>query len=308
MTKLMRYWFEPAPAARLAVLRVASGGYALWYIWTRRDLLSELARGDAALYDPVGVFDLLRVPIDPALFECIVWMTLLSGVLFVLGFAHRIVGPIFSVLLLTTMCYRNSWSMIYHMDNGLVVHVLILGVTRSADAFSLDAVRRRHNGRPSAEPDESYGWPIKLICAVTAAGYFLAGIAKITGPAGLGWALGTSLRDQIAVDTLRKEVLEGGGGWLAHALYRQIWLFTLFGVGTYIVELGAPVAVFNRRLGRVWALLTWSLQWGIFLIMGIQFRYQLSFLTFLSFFDCEKLLTAVRRLGPFPRTMSSVTP
>lgn len=292
---LSRFWFKPAPAARLGVLRVAAGGFGLWYVATRLEVLAQVARKDASLFAPVGLFRVLSGPLNPALFDWIAWLTVLSGVLFVLGFAHRKVGPVFALLLLATLCYRNSWSMVYHSDGALVMHVLILGFARSADAFSIDSLLRRRDGAAPAGEDESYGWPIKLICAVTVAGYLLSGVAKVAGPEGLRWAMGSALREQIATDTIRKEILEGGGMPLAYALYDSLWLFTLMGVGTLVLELAAPLATMNRRGGRVWAVCTWSMHWGIFLIMGIRFRYQMSFLIFLPFFDCEKLL-AVRRL------------
>ena len=46
----------------------------------------------------------------------------------------------------------------------------------------------------------------------------------------------------------------------------------------------------------IWALVTWSMHWGIFFIMGIRFRYQMSGLIFLSFFDTEKAIPYLRKL------------
>ena len=180
----------------------------------------------------------------------------------------------------------------------LVVHALVLGFTRSADAFSVDALLRSRQGVLPPEPAATYGWPIKLLCAVTAAGYFLSGFAKLAGPQGLGWAHGVAMREQVAVDALRKELLEGGAPRLAYTLYDQVWLFTLMGIGTYVLELGAPLFLFGRRSRRLWAVCTWGMHWGIFMIMGIKFRYQLAFIVFLPFFNVEWIAHGARSLLP----------
>lgn len=104
------------------------------------------------------------------------------------------------------------------------------------------------------------------------------------------------MRDQIAVDTIRKEVLEGGGMDAAFLLYNQVWLFTLMGVMTLVIELGAPVFLFSRRSSRFWAIATFGMHWGIYFIMGIKFRYQLCGIMFLPFFHVEWTSASFRRL------------
>ncbi len=290
MGAFSRFWFRPVPARRLGILRAVIGAYAIWYIGTRSDLISEIARGTSSLFRPVGIIRLFSQPLDPVMIDWLVWFTVLAGLLFVFGVAHRVVGPLFAILFLFVMCYRNSWSMIFHSHNALAVHLLILGFAPAADGFSLRArLGETRGGLSEPVAAEFYGATINLICAVTVFGYFLAGFAKLAGPHGLGWAQGETLRLQIAVDTIRKEILEGGGMPLSYMLYQQIWLFTLMGVGTYILELAAPFVLFHSKLGRLWAIGTWGLHWGILLIMGIKFRYQLSCIIFLAFFVVEKV-------------------
>ena len=137
------------------------------------------------------------------------------GFAFIFGIRIRFTGPAFA-LLLCVLSYRNSWSMVYHSRNVVVLHVLILGLVPAADAFSWDALRGRANrgrryllGQRRRNPagDSAYGWPIRLLVAVTLVLYFLPGVAKIMSEFGWAWGTGTALRGQIAADALRKDVL-----------------------------------------------------------------------------------------------------
>jgi hypothetical protein len=222
MTRLTRcmdnFWFPETPASRLAILRILIGAYTLWYLVPRYSMFVEIGRTNPALFDPVGVVAFLDQPIPVLAFQILVIATLACNVFFILGWKYRYSGPAFALLLLGVLCYRNSWSMIYHSDNVLVLHALILGLTYAADTFSLDAFMRSRSasraesasgtarGRRSGESWQ-YGWPIQLMCAVTVITYFLAGVAKVAGPLGWSWGSGEALRSQIAVDAMRKELL-----------------------------------------------------------------------------------------------------
>jgi hypothetical protein len=82
---------------------------------------------------------------------------------------------------------------------------------------------------------------------------------------------------------------------LAYALRDQKLLFGLMGFGSLLLELGAPLALVDRRLSRLWALGTYGMHWGNYMIMGITFRYQMAGLIFASYFPVERLV------GPFDR-------
>lgn len=310
LRRLDAFWFAEGLAARLALLRIAVGGGTLFYFAVRYSIFTGIARSAPTVFEPVGLSRLLGSPISPSLFDVLLWATILTNVAFVLGWRFRVTGPLFAALFLWVLCYRNSWSMIYHSDNLVALHVLILGLTRSADALSLDALRwqmvrgwwSRLRGSAVASPalvsdpgwlpasHWEYGYPVRLMCAVAAVTYVLSGIAKVAGPLGWGWALGEGLRTQIAFDGLRKELIANGAQPLAFILYNDVALASIIGAGTLALELGAVVAVFFPRLGVVWAVLTFGMHWGIYLIMGIVFWYHLSGLAFLPFLLGNRLV------------------
>lgn len=295
---LNRWWFPEVPAERLALLRISTALYALWYVGTRLDLLSRVAETDHSLYAPVGPIQWLTTPLDPNLFQTIVWATLALNLCFLVGIFHRITGPLFAIALFFVLCYRNSWTMIYHSHNLLVLHILVLGFTHAADSFSIDRLIRGKKQQPAPMPSERYGWPISLICMATMLGYFVAGVAKVLSEAGWGWADGGIIRSQVGVDALRKEVMGESTGVLAPFLFEHIWIFTVMGVATLLVELGAPLFMAHRRLAQIWCLATYGMHWGIYLTMGIKFRYQLSGAMFLSFFSLEKIPAALTKHLP----------
>ena len=279
------------PAARLGLVRALVGGYTLHYLARRRKMLRKVARTDPELFAPVGPVRVLRRPVPAPVADALNDATLVSAALFTLGAGHRLVGPVHSLLMTWTLAYRNSWSMIFHSDNTLVLHTLVLGVSRAADAVSTDALLSRD--RPASHP--RYGWPLELMNAASTLTYLLAGVAKVQGPSGWSWIRGDLMRRQVAIDTVRKEVLGSPAPPSAYVLYRHPALFTLFAAGSLLLELCAPLGMLHRKLGRIWAVATFGMHWGIRVIMGIRFRYQLSGVAFVSWFDVEHLLDLVKR-------------
>jgi predicted DCC family thiol-disulfide oxidoreductase YuxK len=285
-------WFPALPPGRLALIRILTGLYTLWYLVPRYSMLRSMETIDADLFQPVGIAAWLTAPLPAGWLQALIVATLLLNVAYIAGWKYRYTGPAFGLSLLALLCYRNSWSMIYHSDNALVAHVLIIGCTRAADLLSFDAWRT--NGS-APEAHWRYGWPVQLISTVTVLTYFLAGIAKLLQGRGLAWAAGESMRSQIAVDTIRKEILGAPSSALAYDLYDQVWLFTILGVFSLVLEVLAPLALLRPRIGQAWAVNAFGMHWGIYLLMHITFRYQMTGLLFLSFFPLERLVAYFRR-------------
>lgn len=281
------YWLAPAPARRLAMVRILVGTYALVYLLIRVGHVLSYAHLNKAGFRPVGVVGLvLDRPLVPWLVQFLAIATVAAAVPFVLGWRYRVFGPAFAVLLLWTLSYRHSWGMVWHTENLLVVQALIVGIVpAAADAWSLDA---RRAGGDAAADHPRYGWPLKLMCVVIVIAYMLAGYAKLRN-AGTAWLWGDELRNHIAIDNARKLLL---GDWyspLAGPLLHYNWLFRVLALLTVVFELGAPVALLGRRFALVWVLMIWSFHAGVLALMMIAFPYQLSGVAFACFFCCERL-------------------
>lgn len=293
LAQLQEYWFAAISPLRLAILRIATGCFSLWYLLDRYSMLQRLSKSDASLFEPVGLAKLISGPLPPETFQYLLLACIALNIAYVLGWQYRWTGPGFAMTLLFFMCYRNSWSMIYHNYNSLVLTVFVIGWAAAADALSLDRLSRYAQATPGAH--WRYGWPVKLICAATVAAYFLSGLAKVMGDLAWSWIDGSAMRSQIAVDALRKEMLGSSATPLFEWLYPHTWLFFLMGFGALILELGAPLVLLNKRLTWIWAALTLSMHWGIYLIMGIDFPYHTTGLIFLSFFELEKAWAFIQR-------------
>ncbi len=315
MMKLLKnirtYWFIKVDPKRLALLRIATGCFSLWYLLSRFDMLQKMAGSDMETFRPTGVLGWMDQPLMPEVFLGITVALIALNIAYIIGWKFRFTGPVFAIGALLYFTYRNSWSMLYHNRNALILHIVILGLVASADALSWDSWKRGKNKMKPRGAHWQYGWPIQLICAVTVGSYFLSGVAKLAGDLAWEWANGTAMRSQVAVDALRKEVLGSEAGPLFNLIFEHTWLFLIMGILTFLLELGAPLAMVKRKWGMVWAVFTWMMHWGIFFIMGIRFRYQMSGLLFLSFFDIEKVLTRKKKIsqmgeGPEKSTDTSV--
>lgn len=295
MNRIATWWFAPAPAERLAALRLFIGGYAFIYLWIRFGEFVNIANLPVAQWKGVGVTNWTG-HLAPGVVIALVVATMIALAAFVLGAGYRYAAPLAAIGLLFVTTYRNSWGMVFHTENLMVLHVAALALSPASDAWSID--KWRNWTRPT---EAGYGWAIKLLVALTAAAYMLAGIAKLR-IAGLDWIDGELLRNQIAIDNLRKALLGDSVAPLATEFLHHPQLFTVFSAMTILLELGAPIALLDGRIGgrlaRLWAVAVWGFHVGVVLLMNIWFLYPLVFVAFLPVFHVERpILWVMRRTG-----------
>lgn len=293
----------PAPAERLATVRVLVGAFALVYLLVRLPVLADFSRLAPSRFEPVGVVRVLAGPLPTALVWALWAACVLAAAAFAAGLRHRLSGPLFAALLLWVTSYRNSWGMIFHTENLLVLHAIVIGLSPAADALSLDA-----RGSPASE-GQAYGWPLRLMSAITATTYVIAGLAKLR-ESGLRWAEGEILRNYIAYDTVRKIEIDS-----AHSPFGA-WLvgfeapFPVIGVLTFVVELGAPLAFLHWRLRVAWVACAYGFHVGVLAVMAIAFPYPLAGIAYASFLPCERIWRwpILRRLARTLRSRAQISP
>ena len=292
MKRLLDAWFAPAPAERLAAMRILVGGFALIYLVVQLPLWlgdGQFARRD---FHPLGPLGFLDEPLSRGGRLALVGAAIALAVPFTLGWAYRVIAPLFALVLLAALTYRNSWSMPFHTENLLVLHAIVLAVAPAADAW------RVGGGPGAAGPDERYGWPLRLMAAITVTTYLIAGLAKLR-LGGWAWTDGDALAEQIAIDNLRKHLMGAPMSPIAATFLEHTWLMHAMAIGTMVVELGAPIALVHRRAALAWSVAAWGFHVGVLALMAIVFPYQLIGLAYAPLLRCERpiawLIARVRR-------------
>ncbi len=287
MKRLADWWFAPAPAERLAALRIAIGGFALVYTVARLPELVAVAQLESSSFHGVGIASATGV-LPPSAVLAIAIATCVLLAAFTLGVAHRYLAPVAALALIWTCSYRSSWGQLFHTENLMALHVLALAVSPAADSWALDGRRGSIDARRGARVSPTgYGWPIKLLAALTAATYVIAGLAKLR-LSGATWLDGDQLRAQIAIDNLRKALLGDATAPLATVvLGHPLWL-AVGSVAAIAVELGAPIALLGGRIERGWAVAAWGFHVTVVLTMNILFPYPLFGFAFLPLLPVER--------------------
>jgi len=290
------------PPENLAICRIVTGLWILIVAFrSGRGFYRACTRSPIDQFRPVGVLRWMSEPFDPTLFGVIVVLLLVVSVAFVVGLAHRVTGPLFGLLVLVVFTYRNSWGFIFHTDNSLVFAALVLGLTPAADAWSVDAWRGRRmvaTDPPDASGDRRdyrYGWPIQLMILCACVAYCVAGWSKI-GAEGLSWADGGTLRGQVLRNAFWYEFIAGKAP--APTLSVLAWpvgVFRALSIVSLALELGAPLALLDRRLTLAFALAMFGFHWGVMFTMGIPFAYHLAGFAFVAFVPWDWIIDAIRQ-------------
>jgi hypothetical protein len=284
----LAWFFQAAPAARLAVARIAILGFSALYVLLATPLLLKF--GNGAAFRPIGVVSVLTQPLPLAVAYVIHGLCVVSGACATLGLRYSVSAPVFASTLLWVTSYRNSWGMIFHTENLFVIHALVLACCpQAAHCLTPRSVTQRRDSVASA-----YGWPLRVLSLVTVATYLIAGVAKLQH-AGVSWAMGHEIRTHIAYDAVRKIELGSGYSRLGVALVPHAWVFAPLSVITLMFELGAPLALLGGRLSRVWCLACWLFHVNVLLLMWILFPYPLIGIAYASFFELEKPWAAIEQ-------------
>jgi hypothetical protein len=303
---------DVAPPERLAMVRILVSAYAVVWLAFALPGIAGLTDAGAARWHPVGVLAWLDTPLAAGWLWMFVALTFSAGIAFAVGAGARVTGPIFAAAFLMVTTYRSCWGQIFHTDDLVTLHLIVLALAPAAHAWSVDA--RRHpspvapvgadfappgaRGANRGAPARRYGWPLLLMSIITVLAYVLAGWAKLR-TSGLDWITGSVLRDQIAQDNLLKELFGAPSSPLASAVLSHAWLFPPMAAFAVLVELGAPVALLGGRWRDVWVGAAWLFHLGILVLMTTFFPYPLSGIAYASMFRVERLPRTL--VAPFRR-------
>jgi len=295
VTKIDQWLHAPAPAERLAALRITTGAFITVYMLGNVREFDRVAALDANGFEPIGIARLLDSPLPSVVVWSLFAALLVTGTAFTLGVMVRFVGPVFALLTLGWVSYHSSWGQLLHFEHLFTIHVLILAVAPSADAWSLG------RSDPAPPPSTRYGWPIRLLCLATVVTYLLSGIAKLRF-SGADWFDPDTLATHIGYSATRMETIGGRLPPLARPILQQQWLIGPMAVGAIAVELGAPLALTSRRARNLWVPAALLFHLGTAATMLVFFGYRGLGFAMLPLFHLEKLprraITIVATLRP----------
>lgn len=279
-----------APPQRLAVLRIAVGGYGLVNLIVSVGEFARLANRPADEFEPVGAATWLTGPVAPSTLWAFYAVSLLAAAAFTTGSWFRVSGPLFGLCTLGWASYHASWGQMLHFEHLLVLFALIIGLSPAADA--LQARSSSEAQTPAAHV--RYGWPVRLLAIVTVVTYCLAGVAKLRA-GGLAWVDGSTLANHIAYSATRQELLGEPRPPLASLAVRQTWLIQPMAVSSLAVELLAPLALLGGWFRRLWVPAAIVFHLGTLTTMFVFFPFNGLGFALLPLFRAERL---VERYGP----------
>jgi hypothetical protein len=156
----------------------------------------------------------------------------------------------------------------HHIDAVLVITLGLMALARSGDAFSLDRLLRRRDDRPVL-PSSEYTWPIRAACVAYALVFFGAGYAKLSR-SGPDWIFSDNMAITLLQSNYHVAAFDPPVTWNAW-LARHQWMCQLVALGTVLLELAAPLALFSRRAAWVLVPACTLMLIGIRLLLGPSF-------------------------------------
>src|SRR5438045_2198401 len=133
---------DVAPPERLAMVRILVSLYAVVWLIAALPGIAGLTDAGSGRWQPVGVLTGFDTPLAPAWLWTFVAVTLGCGLAFAAGAAARVTGPLFAAAFLVVTTYRSSWGQIFHTDDLVAIHLIVLALAPAAHAWSWDARRR----------------------------------------------------------------------------------------------------------------------------------------------------------------------
>lgn len=303
-------WLAPVPVERSVVVRTVIVGYALVFLLARSVYLRQAAGLPAAQWRPVGLFTTLDAPPPPWMIGALWGAGVAAAVAVLADRARRAALAALAAAMLVVETYDTSWGQLFHTGHLVTLHLLVLAGAALLEPATVTGRAERPAAPPAgsvpsggsllsgasvlSRPSMVSGWPLRLLSAVTVLTYLIAGVAKLRLGGG-AWLDGAALRNQVAYDNIRKELVGSVSSPVAGLVLAHTWWWWPIALATLAVELGAPAALVWRPLRRWWVMAAWVFHVGIVGLMAIVFAYPLSGAAYVSLLEPERY-RAVRPL------------
>ena len=281
LSALDRHWFAPASLRDLALVRIlAFGSQTLFFIvqpgpgfrppWRQIELTSMAP----APFKPLTVLKALLLPFggwgevrpDADLIAAALVVAFAGGALATVGLFARVTMPAAALANTLLVAHWFSYGDFHHAEALMLIALNVLAIAPSADAWSLDAVRRRRAGR-EAPPDASVfaRWPLRLMQWLLALTYLSAAGHKLA-KGGLEWFNGHTMMHHLITAGLQR------GRELAFVLAElPPWVHVVPSIFSVLFELTFVVAILVPRTAWLYVLAGTAFQLGVYVAMRIGF-------------------------------------
>lgn len=261
---VLNWMLAPAHPINLGVTRAVVFALTFLLAWSKGDV-RYAALPEPLLFPTPGV-ELVpaRLLLWPELMTAAKVVMLVACVTGMVGLLSRTSAAITLLTGVYVLGVPQQFGKVNHYHH-LLWFVAILAVSRSGDALSLDALRRR---RGRQRPDRHYGVALKAIWLLIGVVYLFPGLTKLY-VSGLDWASSDNMIHQL------QHLWWEGGRVVAPFRVDEAPLVLLqsFGVFTLVFEVGFIVAILFRRTRPLALLAGVAFHLGTLIFTGINFWY-----------------------------------
>lgn len=305
-----KYWFSHAPLFNLAICRMIIVAFQLSLL-IRKNYLGQILRHAElpdSLYNPLLVLQIL-FPLgenyrpELVLLELIFWVTLVAGILSLLGLKTNFSLMIFALGNVFIQAYLYSFNDFHHPEALMIIALIILALSPAGGVLSLDHLGyllRKNNQRREfrvfdiLEAKSTFAkWSLTLVQWMFAIIYFDAAMSKLE-QSGLDWMNGYTLRYYLLQDGLRNNL--DFGVWLSqqnNLVWLSSWMAILFEATFFCV-------LIFRKLAWIYLPLGTAFHTGIYLAQKAPFfQFITLYVVFIPWTSAVKILSRFQKVRSF---------
>jgi hypothetical protein len=264
------YWFRPEPPEALAVCRVLLyGGLLAVFLDHDFTICSRLGQD---YWAPTSFARLLFRHGPPTVAEvaCAQAVWKISLLTACLGLATRVSTVVACVLGVILLQLPNDLGKQAHSMAPASVALIVMALSACGRVGSLDWAIARWRGRVVRVSEVETGWPIHTMRVVLCLVFFCAGLHKAR-TSGLHWVFS---------DNMQMLMIAQRRGGITPWIVQHPALCVAMAAFGLTTEFFYPLALLSKRLALIWVPAGVMMFTGIYVTLGIDFR----FLAYLSFF------------------------
>jgi uncharacterized membrane protein YphA (DoxX/SURF4 family)/uncharacterized membrane protein len=226
----------------------------------------------SAFWMPTYLFRILQIPVLPeSTINLLQTVWKLSLLLSSIGLFTRINSIIACLVGVYLLGLPHNFGKIHHFDGIIVLSLVVMALSRCGDSCSIDQVIRKkfHQSYLPAESSGEYTWPVHMIRLLLSIVFFSAGLAKLR-QSGVEWMFSDNFEILLIQHTYHLANENPLVSWGPH-LAQYSLLCKMLAIGTIVIELSYPLALFSRPARYILVPGMVLLLIGIRLLMGPTF-------------------------------------